>query len=36
VELIAKKEAVIISAAKASNFSWEILRDAIKESADIH
>ena len=36
VELIAKKEAVIIDAAKASNFSWEILRDAIKESADIH
>jgi len=36
VELIAKKEAVIISAAKASNFSWEILRDAIKKSADIH
>jgi regulator of RNase E activity RraA len=36
VELIAKKEAVIIGAAKASNFSWEILRDAIKESADIH
>jgi regulator of RNase E activity RraA len=36
VELIAKKEAVIIGAAKVSNFSWEILRDAIKESADIH
>ena len=36
VELIAKKEAVIIGAAKAGNFSWEILRDAIKESADIH
>ena len=36
VELIAKKEAVIINASKESHFSWESLRNAINLSADIH
>jgi hypothetical protein len=36
IELIARKEEVIISAAKKPGFNWEILSESIKKTLDIH
>ena len=36
IELIAKREEVIISAAKQPGFNWEILSESIKKTLDIH
>ena len=36
IELISRREAVIISAAQAADFSFEKLRDAMADASDIH
>jgi regulator of RNase E activity RraA len=36
VKLLTQREAVIIGASKRKGFNWQVLRDALKEAADIH